>query len=1154
MADKKVQRKLIADEDQFERQAGRREAIREIRDRPRRKVSWDAVGMPPPGPDFVRVATAMGDTPDVVVRYEVNPETGKRRKVKASSFTGNLQDLYDAALTTPKFAMHVELKPGKTKEVLFVPGHLWAAGREEFVNLMDPASQSFGPAPADVMIIGKMPGAKEEQEGRNLMGASGQLLLEMFNDLNITNIGKWYITNICKFQPPDGSTRIKSGWMKDCMPLLEQELRIVRPKYILCLGADASKCLLGKKASVASMEGRVAELSFPINPEQCEPGNIVEHKALVMTAVHPAQVMRDESDRRRLERALSRFFLLTEGVRWDLDSDETDFRSIYDYQTLEDYLVEIEEDPRKEDNWIGTDAEWHGEHAVNEGSYIRTFQFSHFHNCGGAVVLHDNEGEPCFIDKDGQTGHEDAVKLLLAFYRGESYELLDGTVYQFREKRLIGHFFNADLEWLQSIGLDLQPQFSVPLYPEPFDDQPEFIQQELSRPGLEFGPGDDIPPFILTMWRGGIDTGLAAHAIEEATQYSLEMLTTRYTTVPRYDVPLKEWLQSYCAQRGIKLAHLEGYGPVPDDILIPYGIYDASGTLDLAYALEPKLEEDYRGNNCREAFWESMIAAPSILDIHTNGICVDKVALDYLTEVFVGAKNNLEEEIRAKAKWPEFNIRSVFHVREYLFGERFNGKIDKLTGDTVRIRPEGAVSLKLTPFLDTSKPPKRWEDICADGKEDEHTPGTAKEILKVLAQDNLQQSPSINRIRDHRFLDQALKSVLREPISDDDGNWLDEASAGSLGEIDLSYTSYGGGLGGLIYDRGLAATICSDGRVRTHMYQTKETGRWSSARPPLQIFSKKRESDYKRIIGDAYDRKLREVLVPSPGHVMIEADFIGAELLGMAVMSGDTAMLDHCFRNQLPEDHPEYYDIHSAVAKLAFGLNCLPTKAGLASIGKLPIRTVAKAVVFGIAYGRGAKAIALAVREEDVFITVAEAQAVIDAVFKMYPKLLPFFENAKLRATKERWIQNCFGRYRRFPWVNPNDFGMVGEVERQAMNFPIQSLVASAMSRAMAYTCDYNKRVEPGLFKILLQIHDAILIECKFEHISHIVDNVLPLTMQQMVPIFPATLDGFPVNRGPYRLGLAVEVLENFGKHLTKETAAKYGVPEFSPGGVKLVG
>ena len=108
-------------------------------------------------------------------------------------------------------------------------------------------------------------------------------------------------------------------------------------------------------------------------------------------------------------------------------------------------------------------------------------------------------------------------------------------------------------------------------------------------------------------------------------------------------------------------------------------------------------------------------------------------------------------------------------------------------------------------------------------------------------------------LRDLHFIDQLLKSTLRPPLAD---------SAG--------------------YDGGLISYICDDGRVRTRIYQTLETRRYSSSRPALQNISKRGEVDYARILGDRYQYPVRSVIEAAPGHVLVEADYVGAELAAMA--------------------------------------------------------------------------------------------------------------------------------------------------------------------------------------------------------------------------------------------------------------------------------
>lgn len=93
-----------------------------------------------------------------------------------------------------------------------------------------------------------------------------------------------------------------------------------------------------------------------------------------------------------------------------------------------------------------------------------------------------------------------------------------------------------------------------------------------------------------------------------------------------------------------------------------------------------------------------------------------------------------------------------------------------------------------------------------------------------------------------------------------------------------------------------------------------------------------------------------------------------------------------------------------------------------------------------VAYGRGAKAIALASKEEGIEITVEEAQSIVNAIFAMYPGLVPMFNACKMRAASRnsrqpaRWLQGSFGRYRRFPVAT--DDKVKGDFERQAQNFP----------------------------------------------------------------------------------------------------------------------
>ena len=1499
----------------------------------RGKGIWplNARGMSPPGPDFMAMARCLGDESQIEeIRVAVdNQDTPvvaeatltqdpeqldlfegdatkkkKTKKPKVKTRTekrlivgAQLPSLMLKALRKPGFSMLVKCGLAGQKQAVFVPGHIWGQNASAYANNQE--STVDGPAPADVMIIGKMPGEQETNDGRCLVGPTSQLFLDCLRSLHFEGMEKWYVTNLCKFKPPDSSGTLKANWLADCIPLLEQELRIVRPKYILCLGSDASKALLGTRNNVGRMDGRVEEFTYPIDHDYDLPASQQRtHTALVMTVTHPAAVSRSPDLYRVLERGLARFKLLISGVRFDKEEIDIDHRHIHTLEELETLFYEIDNDPEKTDSWIAIDAEWHGEHPVNAGSYLRTIQFGWRPKHAAVVVWAEPGGKMFIRDEYGYDARDRAVVAINRFLAN---------------KRVCGHFLVADLEWLVHAGITMaRDRFKVPLYDCPFDKFHKSKQRVLASKG--FKPGDIVPAWSRTFVEGGFDTGLAGHAIEETAQLGLEALAMRYTTCPRWDIPLEAEKEKMCKVRGIKPKDLEGYGEIPDPVLLPYAClhgeslvqladgswrkirklvrqrytgqvrcfidgkvtvasvtdwhradvkqkewfklvttstprgrhgllgpaltpdhkvltqrgkvevgmlrvgsdailtdefefspqqlsvvlgcllgdggytrknnrrcgfgfgqrttkkayldwkadalsthqpravtmkngqsryvlpftrylaeltarypakstaehskrktvisesllsrlgdlglavwyqddgtlvkpykgsqytsriychinaqeqaivvawlsdrfgsgvtynknshfiqitreaftafhaainkfmhpamayktplsvrglpvvfkqgvpfyatidavervyprpgsrgngvryclsvpaagnfltkegfvsncYDTDATLRLMYEQIPLLERDYEGNTCREPFWESMIVTMPILEMHQEGLCLDKQRLDYLTKAFMASRARQEMEIQQWAKWPTFNIRSVQHVREFLFNEYLNGKRDK-QGNHVRIRPPDGISLGLTPVIDTGKPPKKWEDIKEAGLEAQHSPGTSKTVLGVLAADNPEAFKQVQWVRDFRFVDQVLKSVLRPPKLDAQGqpvlktDGTDDAESAVISNESMEVTATTAAaavaveafvgrdnLSGLVYEAGLASVVCDDGRIRTHLYPTAETGRWRSARPPLQNMSKRRDSDYKRIMGaDVYKYKLRSMLRADPGCVLIEADFKSAELYCMAIMSGDPTLLNHCERNQLPENHPDYYDIHSSVAVKSFKLLCEPTKKGLESIGKIALRVGAKNVIFGICYGRGAAAIALQCKEEGNPITVAEAQAIIDSVFAMYPGLMPFLEACKSRATNERWLSSCFGRLRRFPFTE--DRGMRGEFERQAMNFGIQSMVASIADRAVAniqYYRDYVLK-DPTCFRLKLQIHDAIIVAAPYAKAAFVAEHVLPYNMTECVKIWPTDLAGIPTGAGPYKLGTDVEIFQHWGEKLPDDIRQK---------------
>jgi len=300
----------------------------------------------------------------------------------------------------------------------------------------------------------------------------------------------------------------------------------------------------------------------------------------------------------------------------------------------------------------------------------------------------------------------------------------------------------------------------------------------------------------------------------------------------------------------------------------------------------------------------------------------------------------------------------------------------------------------------------------------------------------------------------------------------------------------------------------------------------------------------------SYLYPLRTMIKATPGYALVECDYRGAELGMMAIQSGSPKMIDHWLRSNLPDGDPNQYDIHSTIAVKAFGLDCPPTKKGLKGIGMPHIRDVTKTIVFGIPYGRGDAAVVRAVEEEGTQISLDDARMIRAAVLEEYKELGPYFEDCQRRATDPGWMCNCFGRYRRFQRLRHRGGEDAGAAEREAGNFPIQSGVADAVSRALDHFYNWPDRLDAdGLlkFRIALQIHDAILFEVRLAWLAWFLGQggVVDTCMTQRVAVRACDLNGNPKpGVEPFHMGVDSAVYLHWGEKFSRDEGLEWGVPE----------
>jgi uracil-DNA glycosylase len=146
-----------------------------------------------------------------------------------------------------------------------------------------------GPKSARLLLVGEQPGDVEDREGRPFVGPAGQLLDWALEKAGVDR-RRAYVTNVVKHFKwvPRGKRRIHSKpnsmEIRACMPWLEQELALIKPDVVVCLGATAAQALLGRSFRVTQERGHFVR--SPLAPH-------------VMATVHPSSLLRIEDDDER---------------------------------------------------------------------------------------------------------------------------------------------------------------------------------------------------------------------------------------------------------------------------------------------------------------------------------------------------------------------------------------------------------------------------------------------------------------------------------------------------------------------------------------------------------------------------------------------------------------------------------------------------------------------------------------------------------------------------------------------------------------------------------------------------------------------------------------------------------------------------------------
>jgi uracil-DNA glycosylase family protein len=167
-----------------------------------------------------------------------------------------------------------------------------AAARCRGCGLYEKATRTVfgeGRRNARMMLVGEMPGDREDLEGHPFVGPAGRELDRAFEKVGIDRRDV-YLTNAVKhFRFEErGKRRIhqtpKRGEVDACRPWLDTEIKLVRPRALVLLGAVAAKALLGSGFTLTRHRGELLD---------------VDLAPIVTATIHPAAILRTRDNAAR---------------------------------------------------------------------------------------------------------------------------------------------------------------------------------------------------------------------------------------------------------------------------------------------------------------------------------------------------------------------------------------------------------------------------------------------------------------------------------------------------------------------------------------------------------------------------------------------------------------------------------------------------------------------------------------------------------------------------------------------------------------------------------------------------------------------------------------------------------------------------------------
>jgi DNA polymerase-1 len=279
------------------------------------------------------------------------------------------------------------------------------------------------------------------------------------------------------------------------------------------------------------------------------------------------------------------------------------------------------------------------------------------------------------------------------------------------------------------------------------------------------------------------------------------------------------------------------------------------------------------------------------------------------------------------------------------------------------------------------------------------------------------------------------------------------------------------------YIKALPQAVNPDtGRIHTSYNQAvAATGRLSSSDPNLQNIP----------VRSINGRLIRAAFRPSPGSILMSADYSQIELRVLAHLSGDADLIGSFKADE---------DVHARTASQVFGVPHDEVTPEL--------RSRAKAINFGVIYGQTDYGLS-----QQLGIARKEAREFIEKYFERYTGVSRYMDSVVEEARGGDGVKTMMGRRRFLRTINSRNHAERTYAERMARNTPIQGTAADIIKLAMVRI--HAALAEQGLgARMVLTVHDELVLDVPLEErgqveamVRELMENALPLDVPLVVDI-----------------------------------------------------